>query len=143
MPIEPPVRSLVSELVIAALIYAGSFGASLLVGLSISAIALGLIPGSDEGSLFLQPAIMNCAILLVNPVIFAAVAANHCRRTPSFLIPLTAVLGLRQTVLLWRRGSFSVVEAIAAVFCAAIGIALGFWVLRRRQCGFGAEAAND
>lgn len=142
MRTRPPDRALVSELVISALIYAGSLAASLLIGLCVSVLAVAVIPNNIEGALFRQPAILNCAILAMNPFIFAFVAANHCRRTPIYFIPLTAVFGLRQTFLLWTRNSFTAGEVYASVFCALMGLVLGFWANKRRQRSFQVETTG-
>ena len=116
MPIRPPARRLIFELAIAVAIYIGALGASLLVALFISSILVALIPSKGEGALFQQPAILNCVLLVINPALFASVAANHCRRAPAYFIPLAPALGLSQTVLLWRRNSLSAEQTMAAVF---------------------------
>jgi hypothetical protein len=108
--------------------------------MSISAVIIALIPGSDEGTALLLPAIFSCAVLVVHPALFAYFAANHCRRTPAYFLPFGTLLGLSQTVLLWREHLMSTHETAAAFLFAAAGLTLGYSVLRRRQREFTMQA---
>jgi len=94
--VGPPIRGAASEIVLTALIFIGASAASMLAGLALSAIPLALFRSTDEGVLFLQLFIFNCITLLINPVLFATIAANHCRRVPVYFVPLTFIPWLRQ-----------------------------------------------
>jgi hypothetical protein len=136
MPIGPPSRTLVSELSIAVLVYVGALSASVIVALCLSAAVVAILPGNGEGGLFLQSAISNCVGFLLNPTIFAAVVSNHCRRVSPYLIVLTLIPWLMQFIL-FRRGNLIVSgEPVAALVCALAGLALAYWVLRRKGRSF-------
>jgi hypothetical protein len=102
----------------------------MLAGLALSAIPLALFRSTDEGVLFLQLFIFNCITLLINPVLFATIAANHCRRVPAYFVPLTVIPWLRQI------SRFDQSEMIATGISAAAGIALAYWVLKRKARSF-------
>jgi hypothetical protein len=123
--VGPPVRGMVSEVLLTALIFIGAGAASMLTGLVLSAIPLTLLRGADEGALFLQLLVFNCITLLINPVLFAAIAANHCRRVPAYFVPLTIIPWLGQISRFEHR------EMIATGISAAAAMALAYWVLKR------------
>jgi hypothetical protein len=121
------------EILLALLILIGASAASMLVGLVLSAISLSLFRGGDEGVLFLQPVIFECITLLIGPVLFATIAANHCRRVPAYFLPLTLIPWLRQV------SQFEHNEMIAMAISAAAGLALSYWVLHRKARIFGTK----
>jgi hypothetical protein len=108
------------------LILIAASAASMLAGLVLSAIPLTLFRSADEGVLFLQVAIFNCIILLINPVLFATIAANHCRRVPSYFVPLTLIPWLGQ------MSRFEHNEIIGTGISATVGITLAYWILKRK-----------
>jgi hypothetical protein len=144
-PVGSPSRHLSTEIIVGALIFVGAIGASVLGSLLISAAITALLPGSDEGALFLVPATVNCSGLLVNPAIFAAVAANHCRRVPAYFIPLTPLLWMGQFVFLWREHVAFWAAPVAVVASCSAGLVLAYWILRRKRRRFrsGAELATN
>ena len=132
-----PSRSLISEVGITALIFVGALAASFLNALCISAVIVAMLPGKDEGALFLQPLILGCVGLLLNPPIFASIAANHCRQVPGYFILLTPILWLGQFGFLWREHvvfGTGYIGSVAVTACA--GILWGYWTLRRKKRGF-------
>jgi|SRR5579864_7107163 len=133
MLIGPPSRNLASEIAIAALIFVGALAAAMLAALCLSAIPMMLIPGNDEGPLFLEPGISNSIGLLVNPVIFTSIAANHCRRVTPYFVPLTTVVWLLQFVFLRRQHLSFEGEPVAATAFAGAGVGLAYWLLRRKH----------
>jgi hypothetical protein len=128
--VGPPARGAASEILLTALIFIGVSAASMLAGLALSAIALALFRSTDEGVLFLQLFIFNCITLLINPVLFATIAANHCRRVPAYFVPVTVIPWLRQISRLDHS------EMIATGISAVAGIALAYWVLKRKARSF-------
>jgi hypothetical protein len=108
----------------------------MLAGLVLSAIPLTLSRSANEGALFLQLLIFNCVTLFINPVLFATIAANHCRRVPAYFVPLTLIPWLRQI------SRFEHSEMIATGISAAAGIALAYWVLRRKASSFRTKASH-
>jgi hypothetical protein len=139
MPIGPPERPLVSEAAIAAAIFVGAFSASWLAALCLSAVPMALLRSTDEGALFLQPAVSNCIGLLVNPVIFATFAGNHCRRVPLYFTAVTPLLWLMQFGFFWRQHLMVPGEPFGVAVCTIVGLGLGYWVLRRKERGLGSE----
>jgi len=132
--VGPPVRGAASEILLTALIFIGASAASMLAGLALSAIPLVLFRSTDEGVLFLQ--LFNCITLLINPVLFATIAANHCRGVPAYFVPLTVIPWLRQI------SRFDQSEMIATGISAAAGIALAYWVLKRKSRSFELDRAT-
>jgi hypothetical protein len=86
-----------------------------------------------------MPAILNCAILLVNPAIFASIAANHCRRVPPYFIALTPVPWLTQSAFLWREHLVFGSEPIAVGVSTLVGLAWAYWILGRKKRSFRTE----
>lgn len=143
--VPPPSRSLASEVAIAALIFIGASSASMLVSLClsffVSAVPAWLIPGNDEGGVFgagiLYTAVSNCIGLLLSPVIFVSVAANHCRRVTTYFFVFTPTIWLLQLGFLWRQHFLLRGEPFVAFASTAIGLGLGYWILRRKERHFG------
>ena len=135
----PPPRRLSTELILATLIYVGALAASVLASMCLSGAVAALLPDGDEGSPFALLAIWICVGMLVNPAIFAAVAANHCRRLPVYYLPLTPVLWLGQFVILWRERLVFRYGPIAAAGCALAGLAFAYWTLGRKKRAFQSE----
>lgn len=146
MPIGPPARRLSSELAIAALIFVGALSASVLVAMICSSLIIALIQAifhvNDEGLFFLQPAVITCAALLLNPGIFIAVASNHCRKVPRYFVVVTPVPWLLNFFLLWRYHQALASEPLAVAVCALGGFALAWWILQRKEDSFRAQTSN-
>lgn len=141
MKTGPPSRSLISEVGITALIYVGALAASFLSALCISAVIVAMLPGDNEGSLFLQPMILACVGLLFNPAILVSIAANHCRRVPAYYVPLTPILWLGQFGFVWREHVvFGAGSTVVVVVTTCTGILFGYWMLRRKKLSFRTES---
>ena len=104
----------------------------MLAGLALSAIPLARFRSTDEG---VQLLIFDCITLLINPVLFATIAANHCRRVPAYFVPLAVIPWLRQISRLGQG------EMIATGISVAAGIALAYWVLKRKARSFEPDRA--
>ena len=141
MPIGPPSRSLRSEIAIATLIFIGALAASMLASLCLpfilSAVPARLSPGNDEGAvLVFYTVVSNCIGLLVNPVIFVSVAANHCRRVTPYFAALTPIIWLLQLGSLWRQHWIATGQPLFALVSTTTGIGLAYWILRRKERRF-------
>jgi hypothetical protein len=88
--------------------------------------------GEDSAFLFL-PAFFICTGLLVNPVIFAVVLSNHCRRVSPYLIVPTVAPWLIDFVLLLRRDPALRGELAAVAVTTLAGLATAHAILRRKS----------
>jgi hypothetical protein len=133
----PPSRQLIAEIAVGMLIFVGALAASLIVSVWLlfffSAISGLLIPQAAFAVGLWFTAVFNWIGLLVNPVIFVSIAANHCRRVTLYFAALTPIYWLLQLGFFrWQhlrlRG-----EMPAALASAATGIGLAHWILRQKE----------
>ena len=132
MPSVAPTRTRLSELGIASMVFIGALSVSVIAGLCVSVSVLALFQIGEDSAFLLGPAFFICTGPLVNPVIFAAVLSNHCRRVSPYLTVPTIAPWLINFVLLSRRDPPLRGELAAIAVTTLAGLAAAHGILRRK-----------